>query len=182
MDKLTPPFPRPPEATPPMGRPQVEPIEILSLKLDKISLSVDTHRAEGNERGKRQDAHNSEVTTEIVDLKRRVSQLETGGVVSSAISDELQSASIRKGIQDHVDKRFAAQDRVSRGLCQALGVEYDKLADAPPGLTATQQIRLVPPPRATLTNVSKTQRASLVGQGLTLLIVLTQIIAYLLKN
>lgn len=90
-----------------------------------------------------------------------------------------------KSLRDHVttnvgavSEQLSVTNRVNRGMSQALGLNYDELARVPKGLTTTQANRIVTPPRATLTKLSRQQMASIGGQVLMIIILVLQILLH----
>lgn len=159
-------------------------LEAITLKLDKLDAKVDAHRAEGNKRGDEQSAHITRVNSRLDDVERRLALVESEEL-GAAISSELHSDEVRKelvSLREHVDARFEAKERINRAICHALGVNYEQLTKAPLDLTSTQALKLSIPPRATLGNLSKQQRASLVGSALTIVILLLQLILHLSRG
>lgn len=135
----------------------------LTKKVDETVGAVSASRAEGQSRGREIER----VASDLSALAGRVEVLEKKP--DPPDHGDHATTSALESLQRSVEAKEGEQQRVNKGMCKALGLNYADLAAPQASLTATQAIRRIraEDPRVTLKSVSRNQT---IGGAIALLI------------
>lgn len=187
--------PPPPHRTPPFGEISINPLALINSKLDAIDSKVEAHRKESASRNDDQRSHNERVSSRLEELEKGhsslrqahteivglISKIETdhADAIGKDIAEELKVRQLATRLQG-IGDQLAANERVNRGLSQALGVDFDALQKPPASLSQTQQIRAGQHPDVTLGTLSRQQKLTATSSVIAIVILVLELALKLL--